>query len=223
MCTVTPLSHLTDHVLHTNKQIASENRTGPKPKDRSDLIGRKVGLNTCVDVLPTGVHREPKIVCTCECGQASSPRPRDFLNGHSKSCRCMKVASFKRFQSGRAENLDAKVCRQLFIDISKPGNNDLTVAAKNGLQDHYVVRAAIDQHKALLLEKFTDAFAHHDGAMTLKERRSLHPIEYAWLKKTVRPVYDHPQTEFEIDWNDTDDDTRAMFSRFIEMSKTVAA
>jgi len=62
----------------------------PRAKPAHDLAGHKFGRWTAISWSRQGKQLSFYWLCRCDCGQSGLVRPDQLLNGHSKSCGCLK-------------------------------------------------------------------------------------------------------------------------------------
>jgi hypothetical protein len=221
---MTPLSIVTGHTFNLREQYTTQIRRGTKPADHSELIGQRRGKLTCVDVLtPDTENRKSRLICSCECGSASTVRIDRFLSQETTSCRCIKIERFKAKQRRRAENLSASVVRDIFLDSARTGRwpgADAQVAARHDVPAH-AVRAICQLHKERLLAKYGDTVrdSYHISRRALD--KNLDKIEYLWLIKRT-PRHDD-DTVIEIVWSELSLDEQEMFASFAAVNHTLAA
>lgn len=56
----------------------------------STLVGRTFNRLTVIEQAPSGIDKQRRWKCLCECGGETTVASRDLTTGHSKSCGCLK-------------------------------------------------------------------------------------------------------------------------------------
>lgn len=60
-------------------------------KDDEELIGKKFGKLTILEVIPGSRNKRKRVKYICECGTIKIVTKMDVTRGHSKSCGCMRI------------------------------------------------------------------------------------------------------------------------------------
>ena len=79
---------------HGTKSCGCNNSPGRRPISNRTLIGNRYGKLVVVDladphIKPDGYHRK-RWTCRCDCGNTVTVEADNLLNGHTRSCGCLK-------------------------------------------------------------------------------------------------------------------------------------
>lgn len=89
-------------------------KRGPKPEN---LVGRKYGKLTVIDVVPRTAHSRTRVKCQCECGNTILALAANVKSGNTRSCGCgrnysdyteKQLAKAERQASARIQNYKRK-------------------------------------------------------------------------------------------------------------------
>jgi hypothetical protein len=58
---------------------------------KADLLGRKFGLLLAVSAAPSDARGQSRWLCRCECGKQTTLKAYNLVNGHTRSCGCLRA------------------------------------------------------------------------------------------------------------------------------------
>jgi hypothetical protein len=93
---------------------------GRKRKKHRDLTGEIIGNWTVLKQLPEKVHDRYQYLCRCACGTERTVRAAWLMNGHSRSCGCLRLEAITKspFESVYNKLLYVAERRKHTVDLS---------------------------------------------------------------------------------------------------------